>query len=274
MTLRHKVRLLLTAAHPGPTGVVTTLSAVLGHRGGLRGAALARLVGAVLTGQLTIGWSNDLIDRGRDRAARRPDKPLATGELGPRSVVAALGGATVATAYLSRGCGREAGVVHGVLVVGSGWVYNLWLKRTAASFLPYAVAFGALPQVPTLSAPSPRAERATLSLAGALLGIGAHLLNALPDLDADRAGGVSGLPHRLSPVQLRSTAAACLSAGALAALRGAPAVTGRGGWLLGSALLGAGVAAGRGRVPFYCAAGSALLDAAVLVRSAEPIRAR
>jgi 4-hydroxybenzoate polyprenyltransferase len=34
---------------------------------------------------------------------------------------------------------------------------------------------------------------------GALLGFGAHFANVLPDLRADAATGVRGLPHRLGP---------------------------------------------------------------------------
>lgn len=251
--------------------MVTGLGALLARRSGVSGGRLATVVGAVLTGQLTIGWSNDLIDRERDALSGRADKPLATGELGFRTAMTALGAAGLATAGLSIRCGRQAALVHGVLVIGSGWIYNLRLKRTTASFLPYAVAFGALPQVATLSATPPRAERPALTAAGALLGVGAHLLNALPDLDDDRATGVAGLPHRLRPAQLRAAAALCLSAAAAAALHDS-GVRGRrrAGWLLCSALLGVGVATGRGQVPFYCAAGSALVDLAALSRPTAP----
>ena len=38
-----------------------------------------------------------------------------------------------------------------------------------------------------------------MPVAGALLGVGAHLVNALPDLADDEATGVRGLPHRLGP---------------------------------------------------------------------------
>ena len=41
---------------------------------------------AVLAGQLSVGWSNDYLDRERDRAAGRTDKPVAAGELSPTLV--------------------------------------------------------------------------------------------------------------------------------------------------------------------------------------------
>ncbi|WP_418607252.1 hypothetical protein [Georgenia sp. SUBG003] len=62
---------LARACHPAPTVAVTVLAGlaavVAGHTAG--GVALVAL--AVLAGQLTIGWSNDLVDR-RAGPRRRP----------------------------------------------------------------------------------------------------------------------------------------------------------------------------------------------------------
>jgi 4-hydroxybenzoate polyprenyltransferase len=244
---------------------VTLLSGLLGRSAGLGPQRLGTLVGAVLTGQLTIGWSNDLVDARRDRASGRTDKPIATGALPAPVAAVGLLVASGATAALSGRLGRRAGLTHGILVVGSGWAYNLGLKRTRASFAPYAVAFGALPQVPTLCAEPPRPAGWGRSVAGALLGVGAHLLNVLPDLDDDRATGVHGLPHRMRLATLKLAAAACLVAAGAAGAQTAP--IGRRSKalaVLGSVPLGVGIAVGPGKVPFYCAAGSAVLDAAVL----------
>ncbi|MFD0527700.1 hypothetical protein ACFQ1I_11740 [Kitasatospora arboriphila] len=103
--------------------------------------------------QLSIGWSNDCIDSARDTAAGRADKPLArgaltAGALTPRAVGTAAAAALAAAVPLSLACGTRAGAAH-LTGVAAGWAYNLRLKRTAASWLPYAVAFGAL-------LPSPR----------------------------------------------------------------------------------------------------------------------
>ncbi len=250
--------------------MVTGLAALLGWTAGLRGRRLLSLVGSVLSGQLSIGWSNDLIDARRDRTVRRVDKPLVTDARLTLPVAVACGTATLSTAALSVRAGRRAGVVHGVLVVGSGWAYNVGLKRTVFSFVPYAVAFGALPQVATLYANPSRFAPATRSVAGALLGVAAHLLNVLPDLEDDRRTGVRGLPHRLSARQLRVAAATSLGVSSVAALaEGGLTPSEVAGWGASAAALGAGVAVGRGSVPFYSAAGFALLDAGALLRAAR-----
>jgi heme O synthase-like polyprenyltransferase len=51
---------------------------------------------AVLAGQLFVGWSNDYLDRRLDAEAGREDKPLARGELEPRTVAIAAAVALVA----------------------------------------------------------------------------------------------------------------------------------------------------------------------------------
>lgn len=79
----------------------------------------------------------------------------------------------------------------------SGWAYNAGLKRTAASIVPYAVGFGALPAGVVAAAPGSPPAPWWLVAAGAALGSAAHLANVAPDLEDDLATGVRGLPHRL-----------------------------------------------------------------------------
>jgi len=72
---------LLRAAHIEPTIAVTVLAALLARASGLGAARLILVTAAVFAGRLVIGWSNNLLDAGRDAAVRRHDKPLATGGL-------------------------------------------------------------------------------------------------------------------------------------------------------------------------------------------------
>ena len=205
-----RVVTLLGAAHPGPAFAVTVLAGLLGVAVGLGPADLALVVAAVLTGQLSIGWSNDLIDAQRDRAVGRTDKPLATGELDERVVRIAC--ARRAASRRSR-CPCSAGSSPGWCSSSpsrSGWAYNLGLKSTAWSWAPYAVAFGALPAFVSLVDNPDQLPPWWMVAAGALLGVGAHLVNVLPDLADDAATGVRGLPHRLGARRSSALAAAVL----------------------------------------------------------------
>ncbi|GAA6525494.1 UbiA family prenyltransferase [Intrasporangium sp. DVR] len=270
MSITGVTRGLTLACHPGPTLAVTTFTALLAASAGHTPARGALVTSAVLAGQLSIGWSNDLVDAARDRAVNRSDKPVARGDVSEGTVRAATAVALVACIVLSLACGIASATVHLLLGVASGWAYNLWFKRTVVSPLPYAVAFAALPAVVTLALPDPVWPDGWVMLTGALLGTGAHLLNALPDLADDEATGVRGLPHRLGPVVVRWLAPAVLLAASVVA------ALGRGFDLPGVALLGvcvvlAAVAVqGRGKVPFVAAVGIALANVVSLVVRQTP----
>lgn len=258
--------LLLKAAHAGPALAVTLVTGLLavsaGH--GLRSGAL--LVLAILAGQLVIGWSNDLLDARRDRAVQRADKPLATGELSQSVVRSALAAAAVACVVLSLLLGWRAGLTHLVLGVGSGLAYNLGVKSTFWSWVPYCVAFGVLPGIVTLALPTPVLPELWMVLAGALLGVGAHLVNVLPDLEDDAATGVRGLPHRLGRRAAQVTATVVLVVASIVAVTGSSWPPGRAGLaaLALTFVLAVVAVRGTGRTPFNAAMAIALVDVAML----------
>lgn len=258
---------LLRAAHLGPTVAVTLVVALLALATDLEAPAAVVVVGAVLAGQLTIGWGNDLVDAGRDQAVGRADKPLAAGELDRRLVLRCLAAAAVACVVLSLLAGWRSGLVHLLVGVASGHAYNLGLKATAWSWLPYALAFGTLPSVVTLAGDSPAWAPAWMAATAAALGVGAHFLNALPDLADDARTGVRGLPHRLGATWSRLLATLLLVGGSLAAVLG-PAGAPR-SWALVALgvvlVLGVVALAGRGKAPFRAAMLIALVDVALLV---------
>lgn len=205
MTGPGAARALALACHPVPTAAVTLLAGSLAVAVDLAPGRVLLVALAVLAGQLSIGWSNDAVDADRDRASGRADKPLAQGGVGRRTVAVAGLVALGVTIVLSLALGWLPGLVH-LLFVACGWAYNLGLKRTAWSWLPYAVGFAALPSSVALARPDGPAPPWWLAVAGALLGVGAHLVNVLPDLADDLATGVLGWPHRLG--RARSAAAA------------------------------------------------------------------
>ncbi|SDE27335.1 UbiA family prenyltransferase [Streptomyces prasinopilosus] len=258
---------LLAAAHGGPALAVGVIAGLLALRSGLRPLDAAVLTGAVLAGQLTIGWGNDLRDLSRDRAAGRTDKPLATGALPVAWAVRALGAAALACLVLSALTGWRSALVNVLLGAGAGHAYNLGLKATWWSWLPYASAFGTLPSLVTLAGPAPAWAPLWTTGAGAALGVGAHLLDTLPDLADDERTGVRGLPHRIGERSSRVLAVALLSAASLLAVfapAGPPSAGGRAALVL-VAVLAVFALTGRGRVPFRAALAIALLDVVLLV---------
>jgi 4-hydroxybenzoate polyprenyltransferase len=257
---------LLGAAHPGPAFAVTILAGLLGGAVGLGPATIVLVVGAVLTGQLSIGWSNDLVDLARDRTVGRADKPLVDGRVTERTVRAACALAVVATVPLSLACGWLAGSVH-LVCVAAGWVYNLGAKATPWSWLPYAVAFGGLPAFVSLTDDAGRVPPLWLMGAGALLGVGAHFVNVLPDLADDAATGVRGLPHRLGARWSQVAAAAVLVAAAVVIVVGAPvdSVAAATAALVVTGVLAVVALVAHGRTPFRAAIAMALVDVAMLV---------
>ncbi|MFL6240148.1 MAG: UbiA family prenyltransferase [Actinomycetes bacterium] len=189
---------LFLATHPGPTVAVVGYATATAAASGL-GARSALLAVAVLLGQASVGWSNDWIDAGRDIARARRDKPIPRG-LVSRDVVRR--GALIALTLCvpaSFALGWRAGIAHLVAVLAA-WSYNLGVKRTLASPLPYFVAFAMVPVVVAWALPAHPSAPWRLVLASGLLGVSAHLPNAVEDLADDTATGVRGLPQRLGVV--------------------------------------------------------------------------
>jgi 4-hydroxybenzoate polyprenyltransferase len=192
---------LVLSCHPLPTVAMTIALTTAAALTGRSAAEVGLVAATVFTGQLTVGWINDIVDRDRDRQVGRQDKPIAMGWIDPGTVVFAAAVATLLVVPLSIANGTAAGIAHLGAVV-SAWLYNFWFKRTLLSWLPYAVSFGLLPAFlsygglgggmhggpPTIA----------MTVLAALLGIGIHFLNTLPDLVEDKETGVTHLPLRIA----------------------------------------------------------------------------
>ncbi|WP_284255092.1 UbiA family prenyltransferase [Pseudolysinimonas kribbensis] len=185
---------LARSTHPIPAIGVTVITVLLGVGVGLEPWRIVLLGVAIALNQASVGLSNDALDAPRDRAAGRSDKPVALGQIGSGPVwITAVVTAALALA-LTVPLGLLAVAAHAVFL-GAAWLYNVIAKPTPLSVLPYIVGFGILPAIVTLSAVAPVWPQWWAMAAGALLGIGAHFANTLPDLDADRRTGVRGTPH-------------------------------------------------------------------------------
>jgi heme o synthase len=202
---------LLKACHPEPTAAVTAVAVLLAVATGRGTAGVFAVAVAVLASQLAVGWSNDAIDAGRDAAVGRPDKPIVSGTVSRRTVAVSAVVAAALTPPLGLLSGVAAALVAALGLV-SALLYNWPLKFTAASVLPYAVSFAALPAFVVLGVSRPPWWLIT---AGALLGAGAHFANVLPDFADDARTGVRGLPHRIG-----ARASAVAAAGLLFAATG------------------------------------------------------
>lgn len=225
---------LLWCAHPMPTVAITTFTTALAVMAGAGSRSV--LIGAtVLTGQASIGWSNDYLDRHRDRAARRMDKPLVRGDVADRVVGAAAFIALAVSLVLSLAISTEVALINGV-ALAAGWSYNATLKRRWASPVPYLVHFALVPTwLVSASVADGSPPRVRLMVASSLLGISAHFANTIPDTAADMVTGVRGLPQRVGPVLSARLSAGLLfvsasilvamSAGALSRILASAALT-------------------------------------------------
>ena len=269
LTVVYRAVALVRAAHAPPTIAVTALATALAATSGrgLRGTVL--VAAAVLTGQLSIGWCNDLVDRDRDRAAGRTDKPVASGAVSAGTVRLACGAAALVCLPLSLASGWLAGFCH-LGGVGGGWAYNLGLKRTPLSWLPYATSFALLGAFLSLGLPGHPAPHWWVLAAGAFLGVGAHFLNVVPDVDADRRAGVLGLPQRLGAARARTGGAVLLAVAATLVTFGPgnPPAWALVGLAAAVALAVAAATTGRGegsRLPFLLAMATAAVTVALLI---------
>jgi 4-hydroxybenzoate polyprenyltransferase len=265
-----RLRALALSTHPGPGAAVTVIAILLAIAGGLEPWRVV-LVGLVMgLDQASVGLSNDWIDADRDRAVRRTDKPVARGDIPARLARDVAIGTAVASVLASIPLGWPALLAHLVFLI-SAWAYNAGLKNSAVSVLPYVVSFGILPAFVTLAAAPPAVAPVWTIAAGALLGVGAHFANVLPDLDDDARTGVRGLPHRLGRTASQVVTWIALLAAAISLSIGIGLETGVGivGLALAVVIAVVGLVLGLRRTPtrvlFRLVILAALIDVAMLV---------
>jgi 4-hydroxybenzoate polyprenyltransferase len=190
-----RIKGLLKASHFGPTLLVTAISFGFATYYWWEGPAYVIAFG-VFTGQLVVGWSNDLYDFEDDLKHNRQNKPLVSGVITreflqrclrlmvPFSFIANLGGPL----------GLNGGLVY-MLGVACGVAYNFYFKFSFLSPLPFAIAFAALPSCIAIS--KNIMPPTWMWLGGALFGMAAHFINVIKDMKQDQISEIKGLPQRL-----------------------------------------------------------------------------
>jgi 4-hydroxybenzoate polyprenyltransferase len=142
-------------------------------------------------GQLAVGALNEWCDREMDAVAK-PWKPIPAGDVSPR---AALGITGFGLLLMLVAGGLLGGWEVLVLTVanGCGLVYDLGVKRTPWSGLPYLVALPLVPIWAWLVMDRFQPRLLWLYPIGALLILAIHLAQVIPDIEGDRGLGERGL---------------------------------------------------------------------------------
>jgi 4-hydroxybenzoate polyprenyltransferase len=237
----------LAAAHPFPLATVLVLTTLVGvASSGARPDAtrLALTVLAMAFAQLAIGWSNDYLDRDTD-ALHQPWKPVPSGLVEARRLPPAIGFAIAASVLVV----ALLGVTPLLLLIAGtacGLAYNLGLKDTPFSALPFVAGLALLPAYVWAALDVYEDGFLWLYAIGAPLALAAHLANTLPDIEADTEAGRAGLAAHLGPRRsLQGIAAALAVAGLLFLLGpGKPVFNSLAGWWSFSAYLALCLAAG------------------------------
>lgn len=208
-----RLRAFISATHfPQALAMVLLMTTATAFCGG-SWSSVALVFLASAAGQATVGWTNDVHDAAADRAAGRSNKPTVRGELRSEDLrLPILVSATLAIPLSFVAASWVGGAAH-IAAVASALVYNFLLARTVWSWVPYAVSFALMPvfiaqaSSPTLWPPFP------IVLLSVLVGVTAHVLNAIPDIDIDRETGWGGLAVSLGKRRSVVLAAIIVAAG-------------------------------------------------------------
>jgi 4-hydroxybenzoate polyprenyltransferase len=193
--------LLLRAAHPRQALLTAAGLAIGAALSGREAREVALVLGTVLVGQAVLGWHNDLVDRRRDAQRLPSGKPIADGYLDPGTAWFALTCGVLLVVPLAVSNGVTAGCTY-LASLAIGLTGNVVLRRGWLSWLPWAAAFALYPAFLSYGgwggeATGDPPEVAMVVLAAAL-GVGVHVLCALPGLVADHEDGYRHLALRIA----------------------------------------------------------------------------
>lgn len=238
------IRSLIFLSHPGPSLLVTCVLVAIAGLAAQHvpdAPRVLQLVGAMLPVQLCIGVINDVVDLPAD-AVTKAHKALVRGvtsastATGVGVVLGAIGLGAAATINLAT-LGFDA------LALCSGLAYDLGLRRTPLSWVPWWGGMAVLPLEGYASVGSIPSQLLALIPLSGLIAVGLHVANGLPDIDGDRVAGRRSLPVLLGSGWSTWVGPGALAvAGVLAALLAGPLGQAGPSFFAGLAVLGLGVA--------------------------------
>jgi 4-hydroxybenzoate polyprenyltransferase len=156
----------------------------------------------VLMTQISISALNDWADRDRDAQAQRR-RPVALGRISsPAALVVAIVFAIASLAAAMAFGGWPVLLVATGLA--AGWSYDLVLKPTPFSVLPFAIGFPLLALWVAVAADRPLRAPLVLLLGGVPLAVAIHLADAIPDRGIDARAGLRtpavALPYPMAEI--------------------------------------------------------------------------
>jgi len=146
--------------------------------------------------QAAIGALNDVVDAPRD-AGRKVGKPIPARLVSVPAALTVAGVAAAGGVALSALSGPPtAGLAVVILAIGAA--YDLRLKGTPWSWLPFAAGIPLLPVYGWLGATGSLPSSLIVLLpAGFIAGAALAIANALPDIERDRAAGATSIAAHL-----------------------------------------------------------------------------
>jgi 4-hydroxybenzoate polyprenyltransferase len=234
--LAARLRGFVRLGHLFPSTLDAVVTGAIAAIAGASTLLAVHLAVSMLAIQVSIGAANDWADAPAD-ATSRPTKPI------PAGLISRQGAARVAVAAGAIGL-VLAGLLGllplavAALGLATGLAYDLRLKGTRWSWLPYAVGIPLLPVYAWVGATGalPPAV-AVLVVLAAIAGAALAIANALADLERDAAAGTETVATALGIARARRVGAALQAVAVGGALASAIAL---GGGPAGVALVAAG----------------------------------
>ena len=201
LVLPHLWAVLIVVGATGAFGLLASDGAPDRGRFGL-------LLLGMLGGQLAVGALNEWCDREADAVAK-PWKPIPAG-LMPASHALAIAFGGLALMVVAGWLLGPVELLVLTIANGCGLVYDLGIKRTPLSWLPYLVALPLVPIWAWLVMDAFQPRLLWLYPIGALFIVAIHLAQVLPDIAGDRRQGERGLAvvlgERWTPIALWTAA--------------------------------------------------------------------